>query len=133
MRIEIEAFDLIQNFRVDRNPHASGDRLIRATGDGEARAEAAFDGADGVYDLELDYFDETDGVSDVAIQVNGRTVAAWEFDRDLGSRLVNRDTLTSRTVEDVRLEDGDTIALIGRGDGGEPLRIDALGLAFDGF
>jgi hypothetical protein len=40
--------------------------------------------------------------------------------------VANKDTLTQHVIEDVRLEKGDRLVLIGEDDGGEPLRVDSL-------
>lgn len=126
IRVEAEDLDLAGGFEVHRNPHASGGEMLQAAGRGPARAEVAFDGADGVYDLRIAYFDEADGVSRLAVEVEGRTVAAWDLDAQLGSDYATARTLTSRTIQEVELEAGDMVALVGRSDGGEPLRVDAI-------
>ena len=126
VRVQAEAFDLISNFSIERNPHAEGGRFIRADGNGESRAEFEFDGADGIYDIEIAYADEIDGESRLALEVDGRNVASWEFDESLGSRYVTERTMTERTVQNVRIEEGDTLTLIGQADGNEPLRIDSI-------
>ena len=132
LRVQAEDFEALSNFVVDRNPHASGDTLIRAEREGrESRAETAFEGADGVYDLRVGYFDEADGASRLSVVVEGRTVAEWDLDRQLGSDYATEGTLTGRTVEDVRLARGDSVALVGEADGDEPLRIDTIDFVFD--
>ena len=133
IRVQAEDFDLVENFEAARNPHADGGGLIQADGGGRSRAETAFAGPDGVYDLRVGYFDEADGVSRLAVAVEGRTVAAWDLDRQLGGDYVSRATLTSRTIEDVELSAGDIVTLAGRSDGGEPLRIDTFDFLLDSY
>ena len=124
--MEAEAFDFVRGFRVDKNPHASGGKLIRADGDGQQKAEAAFEGPSGVYDIAVHHFDENDGRSELSLRIDGEEVDAWRWDQSLGSRLADRDTATTRVVQDVRIEEGDSVVLVGHKDGSEPLRIDAI-------
>ena len=124
--MEAEAFNFVKGFRVDKNPHASGGKLIRADGSGEQKAKAVFDGPSGVYDIAIHHFDENDGRSELSLRIDGEEVDAWRWDQSLGSRLADRDTATTRVVSDVRIDEGDSVVLVGHKDGSEPLRIDAL-------
>ncbi|MCA0939992.1 hypothetical protein LCM08_24745 [Salipiger pacificus] len=127
MEAETFQFDssVKKGFGVSDIAAASGGQVLSALGNAEA--SATFDGATGTYDIGVDYFDETDGVSYLEVRVNGEVVDSWHWDADLGDRLANKNTLTRHVISDVEIEAGDEIVLAGYGDGGsEPLRIDAL-------
>ncbi len=129
--LQAEDFQFVQGFRADKNPHASGGTVIRADGDGEQQAKTTFDGPSGIYDIAVHYFDENDGAAELTVKVGGKTVDNWDWDQDLGNRLASAETLTSRVIEDVRIDTGDTIILSGFANGDEPLRIDAVELFAD--
>lgn len=127
--VEAETLQLSGGLSADTLNAASGNGVVRARSDAMQRAEMDFDGASGRYDLTVNYFDENDGVSRLAVQVNGRTVAEWDWDQDLGSFKANNDTRTSKVIEGLELAKGDTVTLLGTRDGKEPLRIDTLEFA----
>ncbi|NDW01721.1 right-handed parallel beta-helix repeat-containing protein [Salipiger sp. PrR002] len=117
--------DVRKGFEVTSLMAASGGKVLSALGD--AHASADFEGSSGTYDVGIDYFDETDGVSYLEFRVNGEVMDAWHWDADLGDSLANKSTLTRHVIENVDIDAGDELVLAGYGDGGsEPLRIDAL-------
>ncbi|MCA0997949.1 right-handed parallel beta-helix repeat-containing protein [Alloyangia pacifica] len=117
--------DVRKGFKVASLMAASGGEVLSAAGDAEASAD--FEGTSGTYDVGIDYFDETDGVSYLEFRVNGEVMDAWHWDADLGDNLANKSTLTRHVIENVDIDAGDQLVLAGYGDGGsEPLRIDAL-------
>ena len=59
------------------------------SGAGEGRASYTFDQIAGVYDLKVAYFDETDGISNYRIEVDGIQVAAFAADDTTGSTRAN--------------------------------------------
>lgn len=125
LHLEVDEFELT-GFRVDDLGAGSGGTIIRRDGKGEHSAATTFEGADGTYDIALNYFDENDGESSFMFKLNGVELASWVWDEDLGHSVANKDTLTQHVIEDVRLEKGDRLVLIGEDDGGEPLRVDSL-------
>ena len=125
-RIEAEAIEDLANMRVDRNADASGGRLLRADGPGPSEASFDFGGRDGLYDVEIDFFDEADGASRLALEVDGRIVDDWVWNARATGDWANAGTLATHRIEDVALRAGSEVALVGEADGGEPLRIDAV-------
>ena len=125
LHLEVDEFELT-GFRVDDLGAGSGGTIIRRDGKGEHSAATTFEGADGTYDIALNYFDENDGESSFMFKLNGVELTSWVWDEDLGHSVANKDTLTQHVIEDVRLEKGDRLVLIGEDDGGEPLRVDSL-------
>ncbi len=128
-RTEAEALDIGAGFRIGTNPHASAGAWLQASGLGEASASGVFDGPGGLYAITVRYMDETDGESEMAIRVNGVEVDAWVWDGDYGDAIATAAGRSRHAVFGVELAPGDTIAFVGTGDGGEPLRTDWIEIA----
>ncbi|CUH77800.1 hypothetical protein TRM7557_01590 [Tritonibacter multivorans] len=128
MRVEAEDFKIIEGFFESSNNAASGDDVLQVKGTKAGEAELAFDGASGTYDLVIGYFDENDGKAELSVLVNGKAVDSWKWNKDLGSDLANNKTLTERVIEGVEINEGDTVTLVGKGQGKEPLRVDYVDL-----
>lgn len=124
----IEAEDLARDvaFKVKSLGAASAGAVLQADGRGEQRTSYMFDRPEGFYDLTIGYFDETDGVSNLSVLVEGQEVESWAWDQDLGSPLANGSTATSRLISNVAIGTGEKIELVGQMDGSEPLRIDYI-------
>jgi len=125
-RIEAEALTLVSGFVVDSSKHASGGSLIKGGTAVEARAEISFAGATGLYDVTVRYVDETDGVSRLAVLRDDMVLDQWLWNAQLGSAIVTPGAFAERVITGVSLTTGQTIALTGMGDAGEPLRVDSL-------
>jgi len=106
--------------------HGSGGAYLQASGPGPSRAGMIFSGAEGAYDLTLGYFDEADGVSHMAIRVNGETVDDWAWDDADSVAFANPNSRAERVIAGLNLAAGDVIEFVGQRDGGEPLRTDWL-------
>jgi CSLREA domain-containing protein len=130
-QIVLEAEDLrLDTYLIEDNSAASGGRLISlrmASGD-TGSASTEFSGPSGSYDIVVGYLDETDGVAELALQVNGRPVDSWVLDQDLGSDDPVKQTFTERTIRGVVLETGDTLTIVGSRNGGEWARVDFVRL-----
>ncbi len=124
--VEAEDMKVESGFSERSNKGASGDKMLQGSVKEESEASMLFNGKAGAYDLSIDYFDETDGESELTVKVNNREVATWAWDEDLGSHLANHLSLASKVIEGLELKPGDEISLSGRGDGREPLRVDKL-------
>ncbi|MES0827930.1 FG-GAP repeat domain-containing protein [Ruegeria sp. SCP11] len=123
--VEAETLDILSGFRVVENPNASGDAFLQAREGAEARALYTVEKA-GTFDLTIGYFDETDGVSSMRVLLNGNEIDSFEWDSTDGSDLANASSRAERTIKNLTLEKDDQITLIGKADGGEPLRTDFL-------
>ena len=131
--LSLEDLDLDGFKQVELKAAANGAGIAR---DGRAdshEASYAFAGDSGVFDIIIDYFDEADGDSELTIAINGQEVDSWTWDDEQDEDLANAASYTSYTVQDVVIEKGDTITLIGNDDGREPLRIDAITFEQDDF
>ncbi len=126
--VEAEDLDLTEGWATKSLSSASGGKVIQNESGELQSASLAFDGDAGVYSLTVTYYDENDGVSTLAVLVNGEQVATWDWDEELGSALANKSTLTSKLIEGLELKEGDVVTLQGQHDGGEPLRIDTVSL-----
>ena len=126
--VEAEDLDLTEGWATKSLSSASGGKVIQNESGELQSASLAFDGDAGVYSLTVTYYDENDGVSTLAVLVNGEQVATWDWDEELGSALANKSTLTSKLIEGLELKEGDVVTLQGQHDGGEPLRIDTVRL-----
>lgn len=128
MRVEAEDFKVVDGFFAASNKAASGGDVLQVKGTSAGEAELAFDGASGIYDLTIGYFDESDGKAELSVFVNGKAVDSWTWNKDLGSGLANKNTLTERVIEGVEINEGDIVTLAGQGQGKEPLRVDYVDL-----
>ncbi|MEO0986453.1 MAG: right-handed parallel beta-helix repeat-containing protein [Cyanobacteria bacterium J06639_14] len=124
----IEAEDLtLRNYKTKSNKASSNGEYITVRGKrGKGTATGVFNGPAGTYDVVLGYYDESDGKASVDLTVAGDT-QSLSFDEDLGSKLVNRKTLTSRTTHtSIELNPGDVLELTGWRNKGEHARIDRI-------
>lgn len=128
-RTEAETLKLGGGFSVEANVHASQGAWIRAIDPSPNDASGAFDGPAGLYAITVGYMDETDGESEMAIRVNGVEVDAWVWDGAHGDAIATAVGRAERATFGVALNPGDTIAFVGTGDGGEPLRTDWIEIA----
>ncbi|MEM7766864.1 MAG: putative Ig domain-containing protein, partial [Pseudomonadota bacterium] len=117
---EAETLDLSDNYEIETRNDASGNALIRAL-TGAGQATGTFTGAAGTYDIDVTYFDESDGVATYQVLVNGVAVETWQGTggtSGLGSA-------ATRSFN-VALDTGDTITIAGTKGGGELARIDKI-------
>lgn len=126
--IEAEELTILSGFQVVRNGAASGSYVLQQAGGGTAQASFTMEQT-GHFDLTLHYFDESDGVSELWVKVNGIEVDRFLWDSTAGSGLANKASLAEYLVQGLDLRAGDVIEFEGRGDGGEPLRLDRLDFA----
>ena len=129
IRIEAETMALV-TYRLESKSVASQGQYISLRG-GDRRetgtASFAFNGPTGHYDVILEYFDETDGISQLKVSQEGALIDAWDWNQNLGSAGVRAQTLTQRTVATkLFIEAGDTFTIQGTEDGGEPTRVDYI-------
>ena len=137
--LEAELMTLSGGYAVEDNAAASGGQLIRRLGAGgyPALAHTGYAGRAGVYDIEVGYFDESDGRSSLAFLLNGELLDQWIADEDPACRdcaSPNERTFRTRVVaRGIRLVPGDELALQGTGDYYEYARFDNIALSPAGF
>ena len=125
-KLTIEAEDMaLSGYRVDDIDDASGGEVIKLKKK-EGQAEITFGAESGTYDLELAYVDENDGQGSIVVEVNGVVVQTILLDQDNNGNGNDHSTISSITIEDLELTQGDVITLRGTRDDREFARIDAL-------
>lgn len=126
----IEAEDLnLSNYQVESFPDSevSGAQLISLKG-GEktGTADGIFTGTTGFYQIEVGYYDESDGISDASITVADETID-FKLDQDTGGDWVSPETFSSKVTHDsIYLESGDKLEIKATSDGREFARFDYL-------
>jgi alpha-glucuronidase len=132
-RIEAESMKLdgYEIFDVKPWETASGGKAIRiSSADGHGSASFNYSGKPGWFDLAVQYYDQTDGVSHFKLFVAGQKVDEWLANDQLPSRNVpsvpNGHTSTRRNIPGVALRMGDEIKIEAVADGGEKAPVDYL-------
>jgi alpha-glucuronidase len=72
-------------------------------------ARHRYQGPAGTFDIAVQYFDESDGVSRFTLFVADKQIDAWVADAQFGSPAPNGHTSTRRTVRSIRLAPGDEV------------------------
>ncbi|MCV6592155.1 MAG: tandem-95 repeat protein [Silicimonas sp.] len=125
-KITIEAEDMaLRNYRIDEVDAASGGEVIRLKRH-EGEAALTFGGADGTYDLELAYIDENDGQGQIEIYLGETLIFSIDLTADNNGNGNDHSSISTVTIADVDLSQGDEITLRGIRDAWEFARIDAL-------
>ncbi len=124
----IEAEDITdRGFKVVSGAQASGGELVKLWcpgGFGSLRTN--FDGETGVYDVKIRVQDEDDGQSIIKLKVGGELVEAVRLDGDTDGGGSNNGGFSTYVIKDVAIENGESLAIKVRGDGGEYVRIDNI-------
>jgi alpha-glucuronidase len=112
-RVEAESMTLERFTAAAVSPWetASGAQAAICSAGGTCSARTRFQGTSGMYDIAVQYFDESDGVAQYALSVGGRQVDSWVADAQFGSNAPNGHTSTRRTAHRVRLAPGDEIRI----------------------
>jgi alpha-glucuronidase len=110
---------------------ASGGKAIQvSSADGHGTASFNYSGKPGSFDLAVQYYDQTNGVSQFKLFVAGQKVDQWLADDQLPSRNVpsvpNGHTSTRHMTRGVALRTGDEIRIEGIADGGEKAPVDYI-------
>jgi alpha-glucuronidase len=127
-RFEAEAMPLDGYKPVDVEPWetASSGKAVVCLDRSACSASLVWNGPDGWYDIAIQYFDLSGGVSHFTLQAAGRTVLAWAADANLPGGRMNGNTSTRQTLRHVALHRGDTLRLTGEPDGSEPAPVDYI-------
>ncbi len=131
IRLEAEDFDNLGSFFVNNSGNASGSELIRLVGStsGIATTDLAAAGvAAGTYDVTVAYFDESDGVSDASLWLDGVQIGTWRFDDPSGQDAAQASNLRTFTVAGVPVASDSVLELHAAAHGGELARIDFVEL-----
>ncbi|MEM6453128.1 MAG: hypothetical protein AAF635_05995 [Cyanobacteria bacterium P01_C01_bin.69] len=137
LRIQAEDMMLGGAYKTESVETASGKEIITLLGgpnDETGTASFKFKGASGKYDIRIGYYDENDGVGRLEISKGSKRVktqiAAFDLDQDLGSKLPNEQTFTTRILSDVDIKRGESFSIKGYENGSpstaEHARIDYI-------
>ncbi len=127
-RLEAEDAKLTGYKVIDVTPweDASGGKAVSC---GEAQgcsAEWTWTGAQGRFDVAVEYFDLQGGAAKFTLEVNGAPVASWTADAALPSRRPHGDNSTRRNIRNVVLKPGDVLRVEGTPDGNDPAALDYM-------
>ena len=86
---------------------------------GTGKAGYTFNEPSGIYDIRITYFDEEQGQSRITLFIAGRKKAAFKMDEDT-------DCWRWRRFENIRVDKGDEITLVGKADQIEQARLDFI-------
>ncbi len=125
-RIEAENMQLSGYVPVDVTPWetASGGKAVACVGRSGCSASFTFDRDAGVYRIAVQYFDQNNGASHYELLVDDHVIDSWAADDSLPSDKMDGHTSTRHTFDDVQLQTGDMVRIVGRPDGGEPAGLD---------
>ena len=126
-RVEAESMELQGYSPIDVEPAeaASGGKAIECRRSTQmCVASFRFSKVAGLYDLNVQYFDQNNGQSKFRVLVEGRVADEWTADDDLPSSKVGGDTSTRREIRGLNLRPGEEIRIEGTPDGGELAPLD---------
>jgi len=87
-------------------------------------AEWTYNGAAGMFNVAVQYFDLAGGSAHFSLSVNGQAKDSWTADAEFPSRRPNGDNSTRRVVRGVGLKAGDVIRVEGTPDKADPAAVD---------
>ncbi len=130
-RIEAESMELEGYIPVDVTPweDASGGRAVEcATPAQSCTAKYTFAGKPGRYEIDIQYFDQNNGVSKYRVLVGQRLVDEWLGNASLPATEPNGDSSTRRAIRGILLRPGDELRIEGFPDHEERAPLDYLEL-----
>ena len=128
-RLEAEAMQLegYVAFEVVPRETASGGKGIECAPPTEkCSATMRFEGADGGYEVDVEYFDQNSGKSKFRVLVGERVVDEWIADDYLPATKPGGDSSTRRRIAGLELHPGDIIRIEGVPDGEEHAALDFI-------
>ena len=104
---------------------ASGGKAIACSAS-KCTATTRFEGKPGWYNINVEYFDQNNGVSNFELSVNAQAIDHWTADAALPTSKPDAHSSTRYTLTGVALRPGDEIRVVGVPNGGEQASIDYL-------
>jgi alpha-glucuronidase len=126
-RTEAEAMLLTGYQITDITPWeaASGGKAVQCVSrDRQCAASFRYDGRAGWFDLDVQYFDESDGKSAFSLFIGEQLVDQWMADDHLPTTKPDAHSSTRHRVRGIALRPGDTIRIAAISDGGENASLD---------
>ncbi len=126
-RVEAEAMQATGYVPIDITPpeNASGGKGIECPpAAGKCTVSFRYEGPSGRREIDVEYFDQLNGVSKYRVFVGDKIVDEWAADMSLPAIKPNGDSSTRRRIHGVELQKGDVIQVEGTPDGEEHAAMD---------
>ena len=127
-RIEAESMQLFGYTPVDVTPreNASGGRAVECLSPQAQTCSAKFSfrGKSGVYELDVQYFDQNNGESKYRVYVDGKLIDEWTANLQLPAAKIGGDSSARRRTQNISLRTGDEIRIEGVPDREEHAAVD---------
>jgi alpha-glucuronidase len=130
-RVEAESMELQGYAPVDVTPpeNASGGKAVECAAPNETCvASFSFKRPAGWYELDVQYFDLSNGNATFRVFVGKQLVDEWVADDELPNAQIGGDTSTRRAIPGLALRAGDIVRIEGTPDGGEPAPFDYVSI-----
>jgi alpha-glucuronidase len=130
-RVEAESMQLQGYVPVNVTPweDASGGKAVECPAPAQScSAQFHFAGKPGRYEVDIQYFDQNNGVSKYRVFAGQRLVGEWLADAALPATEPNGDSSTQRTIHHIMLRPGDEMRVEGFPDHGERAPLDYVEL-----
>ncbi|HWC18534.1 MAG TPA: hypothetical protein VG498_16100, partial [Terriglobales bacterium] len=128
-RIEAESAQLSGYQPIDITPaeNASSGKAIQcATQSQKCEADFKFSGANGSYEIDVQYFDMPAGKAKYRLSIGAQPVDEWTAGDSLPARALGGDSSTRREITGITLHKGDVIRIEGTPDANDPAGLDYL-------
>jgi alpha-glucuronidase len=127
-RIEAESMQLSGYIPAAVTPweNASGGKAIECASlqPKSCSAKFNFEGTSGVYEIDVQYFDQNNGESKYRVFVRGDLVDGWAANDQLPTTRIGGDSSTRHRIPKVSLQHGDEIRIEGTPEGDEHAALD---------
>jgi alpha-glucuronidase len=126
-RVEAEEMELrgYVVFNVAPWEAASGGKGVECpSGSESCTASFHFTGAPGRYDIDVRYFDQSNGISHFRVYLANQLIAEWSADEQFPATVPNADSSTRYRIPGIALKTGDELRIEGRPDGPEHAALD---------
>jgi alpha-glucuronidase len=125
-RVEAESMELKGYSPIDVTPweDASGGKAVECNTRDWCSASFKFSRPAGTYELDVEYFDQNNGLAKYRVLVGDQIVDQWTADDTLPNSKVGADTSTRRRIPGLALRRGDEIRIEGLPDGDERAAFD---------
>jgi alpha-glucuronidase len=126
-RVEAEEMELRGYMVFDVAPWgaASGGKGVECPAESEScTATFHFTGAPGRYDIDVRYFDQSNGISRFRVYLGNHLIAEWSANDCFPATVPNADSSTRHRIPGITLKTGDELSIEGRPDGPEHAALD---------
>lgn len=133
IRIEAENLNL-NGYFVENGNFASQGQYIDLSEPGnltpgaEGTASYQFAEAPGEYDITIGYYDESDGIGQLELEIDNVALESWNLNENTGNQMASNQSFRTRTIQGVQLKPSQTVTLKGTASNpvGEWARVDFI-------